>query len=99
MVKRKYTADNIKHFLEELGFEWLDKTIYDSQACKYRKFKCEDYKRHSLIFYLSAVNGNKFNALCEISETTFIISIGNQKLDDSLNWQDYLNSLNAKVLP
>lgn len=99
MAKRKFTTENIKEYLLRLGFNWLDKTVYDAVTTNYRKFKESDYRKHSIILYLQNPMGANFNALCEISETNFIVTIGNQKLNDSNGWQDYLNEISTKVSP
>lgn len=99
MAKRNYTTENIKTHLELLGLNWLDKIVYDTTSATYRKFKESDYRKHSIILHLQNPMGANFNALCEISETTFIVTVGNSKLDDSNGWQDYLNNISIKELP
>lgn len=99
MAKRKYTTEDIKNHLQVLGLNWLNKIVYDTTSATYRKFKESDYRKHSIILYLQNPMGANFSALCEISETSFIVTVGSSKLDDSNGWQDYLNDISIKVLP
>ena len=97
MRKRIYTTDNIKEHLKNLGFVWLDKLVFDSKINGFRKITRTDLSKPMIMIYLQNPFEKNFKALCEISETQFVLKVGNQKLDDSIGWQEYLNSINKKV--
>lgn len=91
MAKKKFTIDNIKEFIKELGFEWIDKLIYDSNNQKYRTAKMIDLKKENVKLLLKSVGKKQpFVAMATISNDEFAIFFGNSKMDASLVWKDFL---------
>lgn len=89
MAKRNYTLDNIKQFLEEFGFEWVDYLVFDSKSQKYKTAKISMFNGSYITLYLKRKNA-KMLALLTVSNEEFVLSVERNKLNASEAWKEFL---------
>ena len=88
MKKKNFTLDDIEKMLEELGFEWIERLIYNPNNDKYKELKINTFKKNKTPFlYLKVlINGNRALAMAEIDSEKFVLTINDCKLDASDAW-------------
>ena len=92
MNKKNFTLDDIDYFLDEFGFVWVERLIYNPNTNKYKQLKINNF--NGVPKFLSLKNlrtGNRTLMLAEIDNKTFIMSADKYKIDASAAWEDYLN--------
>ena len=93
-----FTIVDIKNFLNELGFEWVDAMIYDSLE-NYRTATRKTFQGRPVSLYLRNTKTKRCTPVpTTIKEDTFIIKHGGCKLDVSEDWVDFLKGTNTQTI-
>ena len=90
MIRQLFTIQDIKEYLEELGFEWKDKIIYDPNTSKYKTATLENFKKNVFLCLKNLINNQDTKLLATINNKTFELMMGANKIDASKGWNDYL---------
>ena len=96
MAKKKFTIDNIDKFLEEIGYEWVDKLIYDPYVEDYKLAKLSSFDKDVQLYLKSLLTGQKKTMFASISNEKFELRVNSNKMDASNGWQDFLAEQKSK---
>lgn len=89
MEKIKFTIEDIEKCFNELGFEWVDRYVYNTKNKEYERARMSHFKKSPTFVYLK----NKCCVLTLVTITNEKFIIGHEhveKLDASLLWNDIL---------
>lgn len=93
MKKKKFTVEDIKSYLEELGFIWVDKLVYNQYNRKYKKATLKDFIGDPIYLYLqNKINNHVAKILVKIDNETFIIKQATSKMEASAGWNEFLSA-------
>ena len=92
MQKKNYNLEDIENFLEDFGFTWVLRLVYNPNTNKYKEIKSNIFNGKPIFISLkNNINGKKTLMLAEIDNTTFTLTNDKYKIEASVAWQDYLN--------
>jgi len=92
MNKKNFTLEDIENMLEEFGFIWLERLVYNPNTNKYKQLKVNNFSGKPRFISIKNIKSNvRALVLAEIYNEKFVISSDKYKLDASEAWQDYLN--------
>ena len=91
MARRNFTLEDVKNYLNELGFDWKDKMIYDANASKYKIATLESFNKNVFICLKNLFNNQECKFIATINNQTFELIQGTNKIIVSDRWIDYLN--------
>ena len=86
MEKKKFTIKDIEKCLNELGFEWIERYVYNTKTKQYETARMSHFNVNPTYVYIKN-NIRKFVALVTIKNEEFII----EKLNASALWTDILD--------
>lgn len=92
MEKKKFTIQDIEKCLNELGFEWIERYVYNTKNKKYETAKMSHFKGTPTYVYIKN-DRRKFLATVTIKNEEFII----EKLDATSLWNDILEEKTQKA--
>lgn len=95
MRNKKFTIEDIEKCLEELGFEWAGRYMYDTRKKQYKHAKLSQFNGTPIFLYIK--RKHYMLARVSISNDEFIISHEISKLDASLLWKDILEEKTQKI--
>ena len=90
MHKRKFTLEDIKKCLEDLGFVWKDKIIYDSNIRRYKKAKKEYFKNNVFLLLTNKITNQTSQIIATINENIFELCHHKSRIDYTKHWIEYL---------
>lgn len=91
MNKRKFTLDDIENILEEFGFDWVNRMVYNPNNNKYKELKNNIFDgKPKFLSLKNVINNQRALMLAIIDNEKFILSADKYKIDASVAWQDYL---------
>ena len=91
-MKKEFTLDDIDQFLEEMGFKWLDRQVYNFCNDKYERADIKHFTQQPFAcVYLE--NGKKTRALMvlKVGADKFILKLNNTRADMTAAWVEYIN--------
>lgn len=95
MERKKFTLDDIEKYLEEIGFIWKCKLIYNPNTDKYKTAQLANFNKEVFIPLKRA--NREMLMLATISNSTFELKSDNNRLDASDGWFEYLEEKKSKV--
>ena len=91
MKKKNFTLDDVENMIEDLGFKWNGRQVYDPNEEKYRKLKHNSFSlKKPLFLSLETIKGDLTLALAEIDNETFILNFNGAKANASQQWMKLL---------
>lgn len=94
----EFTIEDIKRYLNELGFEWVDAMICDIVG-KYRTATRKTFQGKPVNLYLKNTKTNRCSTvLVTVTEKTFLIKHGVGQLDVSEDWVDFLKETSTQTI-
>lgn len=97
MVKKNFTLEDVENMIEEIGFEWVDRLVYNPNNEKYKSLKSNSFKKPIFMSLKNKLNGLRVLAMAEINNETFILKWSSAKLDVSEDWKENLNKLEKGI--
>lgn len=88
MGKKKFTIDDIERCLKDLGFEWVERYVYNTKKKVYERAKISHFNGSRVFIYIK--KKNYYLIPVTISNDKFVVGHYCEKLDASLHWQDLL---------
>ena len=87
MKKKNFTLDDVENMIEELGFKWNGRQVFDPNEEKYRKLKHNSFSLKKPLFVsIETIKGDLTLALAEIDNETFILNFNGAKANASEQW-------------
>ena len=91
MKKKNFTLDDVENMIEDLGFKWNGRQVFDPNEEKYRKLKHNSFSlKKPLFLSLETIKGDLTLALAEIDNETFILNFNGAKANASQQWMKLL---------
>ena len=91
MKKKNFTLDDVEKMIEDLGFKWNGRQVYDPNEEKYRKLKHNSFSLEKPLFIsIETIKGDLTLALAEVDNTTFILNFNGAKANASKQWEAML---------
>jgi len=91
-MEKIFTLTDIDYYLQEyLGLKWADKIIYDTLTRNYRRARIEDFNKTAYIYV--KINDKKYSLMrAKVDNENFVlVDEMRTKIDDSKQWQEYMN--------
>ena len=95
MERKKFTLEDIENYLEEFGFVWKQRLIYNPDTGKYRTAKLVDFNKN--VFMALKRGSNETLMLSTITNSTFELRCDSNKLDASNGWFEFLEQKKSRV--
>ena len=87
MKKKNFTLDDVENMIEDLGFKWNGRQVFDPNEEKYRKLKHNSFSLKKPLFVsIETIKGDLTLALAEIDNETFILNFNGAKANASEQW-------------
>jgi len=91
MNKKIFTLDDVEKMIEDLGFKWNGRQVYNPNEEKYRKLKHNSFSLKKPLFVsIETIKGELTLALAEIDNETFILNFNGAKANASEQWKKIL---------
>ena len=90
MSKRKYSLEDIRVFLEEIGFIWQDKTIYNPNTRKYRVAKIESFNNNVVLCLTNMKTNQTSQLVATINKETFELWQNRNRINATEQWLEFL---------
>ena len=90
-MRRNYTIEDIKDYLEELGFIWIENLIKDYEKGKYFQATPSTLNREMYIYIKNLKSSLTTVAKLKVGNNTFILHQGTATADMSDDWKNYLS--------
>ena len=98
MNKKKFTLDDVEKMIEDLGFKWNERQVFNPNEEKYRKLKHNSFDTNKPLFIsLANARGILTLALAEVDNETFILNFNGAKANASEQWKKLLSKKQEKV--
>ncbi len=94
MNKKNFTLEEVEQMIEDLGFKWNERQIFDPKTEKYKKLEHNSFNSKKQ-FFISLINAKGLLALplAEIDNSTFVLKFGGAtKIIASDQWKKLLSS-------
>jgi len=96
-MKQEFTLDGIEQFLEDMGFRWLDKQVFDYEKNVYERAKMKHFKQPFVYVYLQNENDKKLLVALHANNENFFLMLNNTKVDMSATWREKLKINSQQV--
>lgn len=88
---KRFTLDDIDYFLDDFGFEWVSRSVKDTNTNKYKQMKTNTFNGKPKFLSLKNLRGgNSILMMVEIDNEKFVMTADRYKIDASGAWKDYL---------
>ena len=91
MNKKNFTLDDVENMIEDLGFKWNERQVFNPNEEKYKKLKHNSFGSNKALFLsLKNPRGVLTLALAQIDNTTFVLDFNGSKINASGLWENML---------
>ena len=99
MNKKNFTLEDVERMLEEIGFKWVDRLVFNPDKERYKELKNNTFNTKKPLFLSvkNLINGFRSLALVEVDNNTFVLRINDNKIDASKVWVELQQSMKAEV--
>ena len=99
MNKKNFTLDDVEQMIEDLGFKWNERNVFNPNEEKYRKLKHNSFSlKKPLFLSIETIKGDLILALAEIDNETFILNFNGAKANASEQWKKLLSQKEQEMV-